>query len=243
MLFFYIRHGDPTYNPDELTPLGRRQAEAVAKRLSLYGIDRIFASTSNRAIQTAQPACEILKKEMTLLDFANENHAYRDFSIVKESGERIWAIEERKTQRLFASSAMRELGESWHTHPDLPACNFKGGIERIRQESYRFLESLGYRHIPDSGTYQVIQPNNERIALFAHHNFGIAFLSCILNIPYPVFCSHFSMCHSGMTVINFAEDEDGYTTPVILTLSSDSHLYREGLPTKYNNELFFWGNF
>ena len=53
MLFFYIRHGDPTYHPDELTPLGKRQAEAIAKRLALYGIDRIFASTSNRAIQTA----------------------------------------------------------------------------------------------------------------------------------------------------------------------------------------------
>ena len=68
MLLFYIRHGDPTYDPDELTPLGKRQAESVAKRLALYGIDRIFASTSNRAIQTARPTCEILKKEMTLLE-------------------------------------------------------------------------------------------------------------------------------------------------------------------------------
>lgn len=67
MLFFYIRHGDPIYNPNKLTPLGERQAEAVAKRLALYGIDRIYSSPSNRAIQTAQPTCEILKKDMTLL--------------------------------------------------------------------------------------------------------------------------------------------------------------------------------
>ena len=33
MIFFYVRHGDPIYNPDSLTPLGERQAEAVAKRL------------------------------------------------------------------------------------------------------------------------------------------------------------------------------------------------------------------
>ena len=37
MIFFYIRHGDPIYNPDSLTPLGMRQADAIAKRLSLYG--------------------------------------------------------------------------------------------------------------------------------------------------------------------------------------------------------------
>ena len=30
MILYYVRHGDPTYNPDELTPLGHRQAEAVA---------------------------------------------------------------------------------------------------------------------------------------------------------------------------------------------------------------------
>ena len=32
---------------------------------------------------------------------------------------------------------------------------------------------------------------------------------------------------------------DGYCIPKILTLSLDSHLYREGLPTKYNNYLYF----
>jgi probable phosphoglycerate mutase len=75
MIFYYIRHGDPVYNPDSLTPLGSRQAEAVSKRLALYGLDRIYSSTSNRAIMTAQPTCEILKKEPVLLDFANEGHA------------------------------------------------------------------------------------------------------------------------------------------------------------------------
>ena len=63
MLLFYIRHGEPIYNPDMLTPLGKRQADAIAKRLSLYGIDKIYSSTSNRAIETAEPTCEILKKE------------------------------------------------------------------------------------------------------------------------------------------------------------------------------------
>ena len=65
MLFFYIRHGDPIYDPDSLTALGKRQAEAVARRLALYGIDEIYASTSTRAIQTATPTSEILKKIRT----------------------------------------------------------------------------------------------------------------------------------------------------------------------------------
>ena len=66
MLFFYVRHGDPIYNPDMLTSLGHEQAKAVAKRLSLFGVDRVFASSSNRARQTAEPTCALLKKEMTI---------------------------------------------------------------------------------------------------------------------------------------------------------------------------------
>ena len=41
MLFFYIRHGIPIYDPDSLTELGKKQADALAKRLSIYGIDKI----------------------------------------------------------------------------------------------------------------------------------------------------------------------------------------------------------
>ena len=81
MIFYYIRHGDPIYDPDSLTPLGMRQAEAVAKRLSVYGLDKIYAFTSNRAKLTAQPTCEVLKKDMELLDFANESYALEDFCV------------------------------------------------------------------------------------------------------------------------------------------------------------------
>ena len=75
--------------------------------------------------------------------------------------------------------------------------------------------------------------------LFAHQGFGLAFLSEVLDIPYPLFTNHFDMCHTGMTVIEFRE-ENGVAIPKVLTLSSDAHLYREGLPTKYNNNLYFW---
>ena len=88
MLFFYIRHGDPIYDPDSLTPLGHRQAEAVAKRLSLYGLDEIYASTSNRAVLTATPTSEMLKKPITELDWANEAHAWEELTVKTPEGKR-----------------------------------------------------------------------------------------------------------------------------------------------------------
>jgi probable phosphoglycerate mutase len=84
----------------------------------------------------------------------------------------------------------------------------------------------------------VLSHSNKRIALFAHQGFGLAFLSALLDIPYPMLSTHFDICHTGMTVIEFA-DNGGFSVPKVLTLSSDSHLYREGLPTKYNNSFYF----
>ena len=75
MILYLIRHGDPIYEPDSLTPLGHEQAKALAKRFTVYGLDEIYCSTSNRAKLTAQPTCELLGKEMTLVDWANVGHA------------------------------------------------------------------------------------------------------------------------------------------------------------------------
>jgi hypothetical protein len=51
-------------------------------------------------------------------------------------------------------------------------------------------------------------------------------------------CSHFDMGHTGMTVIEFS-DLNGISIPKVLQLSNDSHLYREGLPTDYQNRIRF----
>lgn len=227
MIFFYIRHGDPCYNPDSLTPLGKRQAEAVGRRLALYGVDKVFSSTSKRAIETAQPTCELLKKEAMLLDFCHEDYAARSFGIMRDEMRR-WLFQDDESRLQFASDEIRALGYNWYKHPDLK--KYKNGIERVYNESDKFFADLGYEHIRYTGKYKISRTNDERIALFAHEGFGMAFLSTILDIPYPMFCNHFDIRLSGITVIDF-EAVDGFAIPKLLTFSNDSHLYKEGLPT------------
>ncbi len=234
MLFFYVRHGDPTYSPDALTPLGRRQAEAVGRRLARFGLDRIYASTSTRAIQTAEPAAEMLKLPITQLDWCNESHAWRDYAIEYEPGKRTWCFARRDIQNIFNETAIQEMGDQWYTDPRLTEYHFENGEERIRRESDAFFAELGYQRVGKSGVYQVTKSNSERVALFAHQGFGMAFLSHLLHIPYPVFTTHFDISHSNLTVIEFAE-RDGFAVPKVLTWSSDGHLYAENLPTAYNN--------
>ena len=90
MLFYLIRHADPIYNPDSITDLGKRQAEAVAKRLALHGIDEIYSSPMIRAIQTAKPLSEIIKKPINIEDWTFE--CFDEFAITKEDGSRMFCM-------------------------------------------------------------------------------------------------------------------------------------------------------
>lgn len=235
MLLFYVRHGDPIYNPDSLTPLGHRQAEALAKRFAIYGLDEIYSSPSVRARQTAQPTCEVLKKEPIILDWCCESKAWAQMTVEYEPGKRTWSFFHRPTRELFVSPEVRALGDKWYTHPAFEKTKFGEGVARIEGETDKLLLSLGYRNNREKGYYSCETPNDKRIALFAHEGFGKSFLSAVLNIPYNEICTKFEFGHSGMTVIEFPNDE--ICIPHVLQHSNDSHLYREGLGTKYHNRI------
>ena len=96
MLFIYIRHGEPIYDPDGLTELGKKQAEDVARYLEVEGVDKIFSSTSNRAIETALPTAKRLNKEITYLDFANEKHVWNNLTVNTKAG-KVWLFQSQKT--------------------------------------------------------------------------------------------------------------------------------------------------
>lgn len=238
MLFFYIRHGDPIYNPDSLTPLGEAQANALSKRFCTYGLDRVFSSPSNRAIQTAKPTCDLLKREITLCDWAEEGLAMRDFGVPHPVHGRTWCFYNQNLLRLFNSPEVRALGDKWYEHPDLAPYDFGRGVQRVNQAVDEFFLSLGYRHDRENTRYEIVNHTRERVALFAHQGFGMCFFSSMLDIPYPFFATHFDFSHSSMSVINF-EDRGGYAYPQMLQLSNDAHLYREGILTGYHNAIKF----
>ena len=229
MILFFVRHGDPCYDPDSLTPLGHRQAEAIGRRLCTRGVDRIFSSPMKRARETAQPAAEMLAREIEILDFASEVHAWNELTLVYEDGRRVWACSEKETQKLFATNEVRDLGMKWYTHPAFENTTFKIGMERIARESDAFLASLGYERTEREGIYKEVRKNDGKIALFAHAGFGSAFFSHILGIPYPVYSQMFDLSHSCLTVIEF-KGRDGLCVPSVITSSNDAHLYEAHLP-------------
>jgi probable phosphoglycerate mutase len=202
-------------------------------------LNRIYTSTAKRAILTAQPTCELLKIKPIELDWCHETKAWKQLALPNEyDDDRTWPAHKNEIRPLIASPELLEMGEKWYLHEHFVNTACGEGIERIRREADTFFANLGYRHVPEKGIYIADPPTEDRVALFAHQGFGLAFLSCVLDIPYPTFCSHFDLGHSSMTVIEFKEF-DGIAIPKVLQLSNDSHLYREGILTGYENRLRF----
>lgn len=239
MLLFYIRHGDPIYNPDSLTPQGELQAQALAKRLALYGLDEIYTSPSTRAMKTAEPTARLLGLTPTVLDFCNEAHPWKNLTMTTEAGTRTWIFHDPRMRAALNSQEGIALGARWYDHSVFAGeRRFGDYINRADSEIDGFISSLGYAHNRETHTYRAERPNEKRIALFAHQGFGMVFLSSLLDIPYAQFCFRFNFGHSSMTVIRFDGEGDS-VVPCVLQLSNDSHLYREGLPTKYINSIYF----
>lgn len=239
MLLFYIRHGDPIYDPDQLTPLGEQQAEAVARRLARFGVNEIYSSTSHRAMQTAKPTCDLLGLPLRTLDFLNENHLGElQLPLENCKADKSWVWSHPIYSQLLTSREVRCLGEEWYRHPSLEKFHFERILHPIYQQTDQFLSNHGYEHDHEKGLYRVTEHNYEkRIAIFAHECVGKIVMSHLLDIPFPSYATHFEMHTSALTVIRF---EDGTNTTItdspfeyararVLSLSNDAHLYHEDI--------------
>jgi len=234
MLLFIVRHGEPIYGPDTLTPKGKLQAQAAAKRLAVHGLDKIFSSPLGRAKETAQPSCELMNLPCEIEDWMSENTAWDALSSVDEKGVRRWVFHHPGRTAVFKNSDNLNLGADWHTADCYDGIDAKAGYQRICDASDDFFARLGFERIEGSGIYKVNEPKFKRVAAFCHQGFGLTWISHILGIPPHVFWSSFDITHSGVTIIKFSESRPE-CAPICLSLSDTSHIYGDRLPMKYNN--------
>ena len=231
MLLYIIRHGEPIYAPDTLTPRGRAQAQALSKRLALHGLDRIYSSPLGRAQETAQPTAELLNLPVEILPWTRE--IWPEFALPQPDGSLRFAMEMPGT--LYRSEENRTAGDAWAQLSCLSSIEAKKNYDMLVASSDEFLKSLGYQR--EKGVYRILRANEERVAVFCHAGFSLTWLPHLLAIPAHLFWSAFDITHSGVTLLRFDNDPSGLTAPKCLMLSDMSHIYKENLPYDYNGRL------
>ncbi|MCL2628899.1 MAG: histidine phosphatase family protein [Oscillospiraceae bacterium] len=233
MFLYVIRHGEPDYATDSLTENGVKQADALAERMKKHGVDEIYCSPLGRAVQTAQPTCDLLKLPKTIEDWMSEDLVFNELSVDRGYGNRDWSFGCQNTKLIEHDYTFK----NWHKNPVFKTCKAPlDGYNRVAACSDEFLARLGYER--EGNIYKVVSPSDKRIAAFCHHGFGTTWLSHLLSIPPHILWSSFDIAHSTVTILVFRNNPDGYTAPQCMCLSDISHIYKEDLPLHAGIEFF-----
>lgn len=223
MFLYIIRHGEPGHD-GALTEKGWKQAEAVGRRMKQAGIDRIFTSPVLRAKQTSEPACRLLGITAGIEEWSHEIGDERITSFPDGVRKSISFVQ--NTYFLENGNMNLPYDKAFECEP-FKQSEMKKAVDYIEKNGNEFLERLGYKE--ENGVYRILKPSDEKVALFCHSAFSRAWISRLLRIPINIMWAGFDYEHSGVTILEFENTENGITAPTCLRYSDTSHLYAEGI--------------
>ncbi|MBQ6382911.1 MAG: histidine phosphatase family protein [Clostridia bacterium] len=221
MRLIMVRHGEPDYEHDCLTPEGRRQAEAAAERLSSEGISEIFSSPNGRARETASFTAKRLGLPVTVLDYMHE--ISWGGPGIPENGHP-WTLSEW----MIARENFDFYASDWRKHPYFRSNEATVYFDRVSAAFDAFLEDRGYRH--DGGRFLCTKQADETIALFSHGGSGACVLASLLRLPFPWVATVMPYDFTSIIILDFPSVPGEYVFPRLALFNDISHLHRSSLP-------------
>lgn len=222
-----IRHGDPNYALDALTPRGRQEAAALADGLADAGLTLLACSPLGRARETAAPVARTVGLEPRILPWTAE----LELSKIIDHDDR--PIAPWNIPGDLVRDAGAPTGDSWHRNPRLHGYDFEAWFRSLRAESDEFLATLGLDR--DGGSYRVTDPAalDQRVAIVCHAGFGLSWLAHLLDLPPTLVWCGFFLPTASVTTILLEQRRPGRVVPRVLGVGDVSHLRRAGLPDNY----------
>jgi broad specificity phosphatase PhoE len=222
MRLFIVRHADPDYPNNTITPAGHLEARALSERFGRLGLDRIYASPLGRALHSMQYTADKLGMGHTVEEWTAERGQCR---VKGDWGEYcVWDVpgEHIRARAPYVSH------DNWHEHELFGDPLFRETHAGIVRDSDAFLARHGYQR--EGGRYRIVRPNREKIAVFCHGGFGLWWLAHLLEIPLPLVWSGFHLPASSVTTVLFDERSKDWAVPRCTAVGDTSHLYAAGLP-------------
>jgi broad specificity phosphatase PhoE len=175
---FLLRHGEPDWTPGggpsvadaALTPRGRLQAEAAARRLAPQGLDALYVSPLRRARETAEPLAKATGLEPEVVEG------------LAEIGVALTGLSQHEVDTYFLQATRRRLGEHWNGWPGGEP--FRDFHARVTQTLAELLARHGIRRErEDDFTVWTHPPQRHRIAIVAHGGTNAVALTHLLDVP------------------------------------------------------------
>jgi probable phosphoglycerate mutase len=222
MELIFIRHGDPNYELDTLTPRGWKEAEALSKRVSRWEVDKFFCSPLGRARDTASLSLELMKRDAEIKDWLREFYVK---VIDPETGK------ERIPWDLMPSywTNQPELYDKdlWHKSALMKTGNISAGYKRVCDGIDEILAEYGYNRC--GNIYTTSCGNEKRIVFFCHLGVQFVILSHLFGISAPAMWQNFFVAPTSVTVVTTEERQKGKVCFRCKRLGDVSHLYAAGI--------------
>ncbi|MBR5096892.1 MAG: histidine phosphatase family protein [Treponema sp.] len=218
MRIVFVRHGDPNYELDCLTPKGKLQAKAAAQRLLREGIEEVWSSIMGRAKETADTFSEASGLPYKTLDFMRElDWGSVDGTPLFADGHPWFCANE------MASQGIPLNDPDWENSPYFKNNKVTAIVKNIQQKTDEWLYGLGLERHQHGWRALPGAKQDKTVALFSHGGSSSAAIGRILNIPFPLTCALFHFGHTGITILRFEQEPGVTSVPCIELLNDMSH--------------------
>ena len=221
MKLLIIRHGDPDYSIDSLTPTGWKEAELLSHRLTRLDVKAFYVSPLGRAKDTAKPTLEKLHRT------AQELPWLREFSpAIAKPGDTCndccwdwlpadWTAEPKNFSL-----------DHWAQQPIFEEAHVAEEARWVWDGLDDLLQRHGYRR--EGNLYRVEQANEDTIVLFCHFGLSCMLLSHLLHISPMLLWHGACAAPTSVTTLVTEERQKGIACFRMLSFGDTSHLYAEG---------------
>lgn len=224
MNIVFIRHCDPDYELDSLTPRGFKEAEYLAKRVLNWKIDDIYASPMGRAQETMN-ACVRLRKQNGINDNPKTLQFLEEFYyelLDPETNLRdkhCWD----HLPSYFRNHPELHDKESWFESPLMKSEDIKSKYIKVIDSFDKLLSEYGYIR-QANGTYSVNTSENKTIVCFCHFGISLMLISHLMNIAPTLMWQGVFLPPSSVSVMVSEEREEGIGVFRLCKMGSVSHL-------------------
>ena len=221
MKLMIIRHGDPDYSIDSLTPRGWQEAALLSQRLEKLEIQAFYCSPLGRARDTASLTLKALNRDAQILPWLREfapkvAKPNRDDSCAWDWLPQDWTAEPRFYDK-----------NRW-TEPQLfRDADIASEAQWVAEGVDTLLSRHGY--VREGNYYRAECPNEDTVALFCHFGVECVILGHLLGIsPMPLWHGTCA-APSSVTILTTEERRRGIAAFRMNTFGDTSHLYAGGM--------------